>query len=74
MAESSVIAKSNSAQQPPIFNIPHMNHSPSIKLSKDNYMARQFHLLAYLRGQDVYVFIDGMVLPPAQQVLLALQP
>jgi hypothetical protein len=45
-----------------------MNHSPSIKLAKDNYMAWQFHLLAYLRGQDVYGFIDGMIPAPAQLI------
>lgn len=67
MAESSVTADSNSAQSAPIFNIPHMNHSPSIKLAKDNYMAWQFHLLAYLRSQDVYGFIDGMI--PAQLIV-----
>jgi hypothetical protein len=43
-----------------------MNHSPSIKLAKDNYMAWQFHLLAYLHGQDVYDFIDGTILAPTQ--------
>jgi hypothetical protein len=68
MAESSVTADSNSAQPAPIFNIPHMNHSPSIKLAKDSYMAWQFHLLAYLRGQDVYGFIDGTIPAPAQLI------
>jgi hypothetical protein len=69
MAESSVTADSTSAQPAPIFNIPHMNHSPSIKLAKDNYMAWQFHLLAYLRGQDVYSFIDGTIPAPAQLIV-----
>jgi hypothetical protein len=68
MAESSVTTDSTSAQSPPIFNIPHMNHSPSIKLAKDNYMAWQFHLLANLCGQDVYGFIDGTIPAPAQLI------
>jgi hypothetical protein len=46
-----------------------MNHSPSIKLAKDNYMAWQFQLPAYLRGQDVYGFIVGTILPPAQLII-----
>jgi hypothetical protein len=69
MAKSSVTADSTFAQPTPIFNIPHMNHSPSIKLAKDNYMAWQFHHLAYLRGQDVYSFIDGTILAPAQLIV-----
>jgi hypothetical protein len=51
------------------FNIPHMNHSPSIKLTKDNYMAWQFQLLAYLQRQDVYGFIEGTVFPPVQLIV-----
>jgi hypothetical protein len=70
MANSSVTtADSSSTQQSSVFNIPHMNHSPSIKLAKDNYMAWQFQLLAYLHGQDVCDFIDGMVLPLAQLIV-----
>jgi len=69
MAESSVTTDSNSTTQSSAFNIPHMNHSPSIKLTKDNDMAWQFQLLAYLRGQDVYGFIDGTVLPSAQLIV-----
>jgi len=69
MAESSVTADSTSAQPTPIFNIPHMNHSPSIKLAKDNYMAWKFHLLGYLHGQDVYGFIDGTIPAPTQLIV-----
>jgi hypothetical protein len=32
-------------------------------------MAWQFQLIAYLRGQDVYGFIDGTILPPAQLIV-----
>jgi len=32
-------------------------------------MAWQFQFLAYLRGQDVYGFIDGMILPPVQLIV-----
>jgi hypothetical protein len=46
-----------------------MNHSPSIKLTKDNYMAWQFQLLAYLQRQDVYGFIEGTVFPPVQLIV-----
>jgi hypothetical protein len=69
MVESSVTTDSSFTTQSFAFNIPHMNHSPSIKLTKDNDMAWQFQLLAYLRGQDVYGFIDGTVLPSAQLIV-----
>jgi hypothetical protein len=69
MVESSVTTDSSSTTQSSTFNIPHMNHSPSIKLTKNNYMAWQFQLIAYLRGQDVYGFIDGTILPPAQLIV-----
>jgi hypothetical protein len=71
MAESSVTTVSSSTTQSSAFNIPHMNHSPSIKLTKDNHMALQFQLLAYLRGQDVYGFIGGTV-PPLDQLIVNL--
>jgi hypothetical protein len=69
MAESSVTADSNFAQLAPIFNIPHMYHSPSIKLAKSNSMAWQFHLLAYLHGRDVCGFIDGTIHAAAQLIV-----
>jgi hypothetical protein len=69
MAESTFTTDSSCTTQSSAFNIPHMNHSPSIKLTKDNYMAWQFQFLAYLRGQDVYGFIDGMILPPVQLIV-----
>jgi hypothetical protein len=60
MVESSVTADSKFAQPAPIFNIPHMNHSPSIKLAKDNYMAWQFHLLASVTAASMLpVVVDS---------------
>jgi hypothetical protein len=69
MAESNITTESSSTSQSHVFNIPQMNHSSSIKLAKDNYMAWQFQLLAYLCGQDVYGFIDSTILPPTQLIV-----
>jgi hypothetical protein len=45
-----------------------MNHSLNIKLSKENFMTCRTQLLAYIRGQDAFGFLDGSSQPPAQIV------
>jgi hypothetical protein len=46
-----------------------MNHNLSIKLSKGNFNAWKTQILAYIKGQDAYSFLDGTTLPPAQTIL-----
>jgi hypothetical protein len=45
-----------------------MNHNLSIKLTKGNFMAWRTQILAYIKGQDAYGFLDGSSLPPAQMI------
>jgi hypothetical protein len=51
-----------------VFSVPNMNHNLSIKLAKGNFMAWQIQILAYIKGQDAYSFLDGSSLPPAQTI------
>jgi hypothetical protein len=46
-----------------ILYVPNMNHNLSIKLTKGNFMAWQTQILAYIKGQDAYGFLDGSSLP-----------
>jgi len=45
-----------------------MNHNLSIKLTKGNFMAWRTQILAYIKGQDAYGFLDGSSLLPAQTI------
>jgi hypothetical protein len=45
-----------------------MNHNLSIKLTKGNFMAWRTQILAYIKGQDAYGFLDGSSQPPAQTI------
>jgi hypothetical protein len=72
---SATSAASNASQPslPPIpptvvFTVPNMNHNLSIKLSKRNFNAWKSQILAYIKGQDPYDFLDGSSLPPAQTI------
>jgi len=47
-----------------IFTVPNMNHSLHIKLSKG--MAWRTQILAYIRGQDAFKFVDGSSQPLVQ--------
>jgi hypothetical protein len=47
------------ASQSVVFIIPNMNHNLNIKLSKGNFMAWKMQILAYIRGQDAFGFLDG---------------
>jgi hypothetical protein len=51
-----------------VFTVPNMNHNLHIKLSKGNFMAWKTQILAYIKGQDAYEFIDGSSPPPAQTI------
>jgi hypothetical protein len=76
--ESSTSATSaiSNASQPPlppipptvVFIVPNMNYNLSIKLSKGNFNAWKTQILAYIKGQDAYGFLDGSSLPPAQTI------
>jgi hypothetical protein len=72
---SATSAASHASQHPPppvqpsvIFSVPNMNHNLSIKLTKGNFMAWRTQILAYIKGQDAYGFLDGSSLPPAQTI------
>jgi hypothetical protein len=77
-SESSTFATSvaSNASQPPllpipptiVFIVPTMNHNLSIKLSKGNFNAWKTHILAYIKGQDAYGFLDGSSMLPAQTI------
>jgi hypothetical protein len=74
-SDSSASAASNASQPPPpptqptvVFTVPNMNHNLSIKLSKGNFNAWKTQILAYIKGQDAYGFLDGSSLPPAQTI------
>jgi hypothetical protein len=45
-----------------------MTHSLHIKLAKGNFMAWNTQILAYIKGQDAFGFLDGSSQPPAQHV------
>jgi hypothetical protein len=45
-----------------------MNHSLHIKLSKGNFMAWRTHILAYIKGQDAFGFLNGSSQPPTQAI------
>jgi len=52
-----------------IFTVPNMNHNLNIKLSNNNFTGWRTQILAYIKGQDVYGFLDGTSQPPAQTIL-----
>jgi len=52
-----------------IFPIPNMTHSLHIKLYKVNFMAWRTQILAYIKRQDAYNFLNGSSQPPAQHIL-----
>jgi hypothetical protein len=45
-----------------------MNHNLNIKLSKNNFTDWRTQILAYIKGQDTYKFLDGTFQPPAQTI------
>jgi len=45
-----------------------MTHSLHIKLSKGNFMVWRTQILAYIKGQDAYSFLDGSSQPPTQHI------
>jgi hypothetical protein len=45
-----------------------MSHSLHIKLAKGNFMAWNTQILAYIKGQDAFGFLDGSSQPPAQHI------
>jgi hypothetical protein len=60
----------NPQKQQVVFTQPNMNHNLNIKLSKGNFMAwRTQKILAYIKGQESYDFLDGSSQPPAQTIL-----
>jgi hypothetical protein len=50
------------------FTIPNMNQTLNIKLSNDNFTCWRTQIMAYIRGQDAYGFLDGTSRPPVQTI------
>jgi len=72
---SATLAASHASQHPPppvqstiVFSVPNMNHNLSIKLTKGNFMAWRTQILAYIKSQDAYGFLNGSSIPPAQTI------
>jgi hypothetical protein len=72
---SSVASVASTATQPQtqtpqqvVFTVPNMNPNLHIKLSKGNFMAWKTQVLAYIKGQDSYGFLDGSNPVPAQTI------
>jgi hypothetical protein len=51
-----------------IFIVPNMNHNLNIKLSNSNFTGWRTQILAYIKGQDAYRFLDGTSQPPVQTI------
>jgi hypothetical protein len=51
-----------------IFTVPNMNHSLNIKFSNINFTGWRTQILAYIKGQDVYGFLDGTSRSPTQTI------
>jgi len=49
--------------QPVVFTVPNMNQNLH-KVSKGNFMAWRTQILAYIKAQDAYGFLDGSSQPP----------
>jgi hypothetical protein len=45
-----------------------MNHTLNIKLSNNNFPSWRTQILAFVKANDVYGFLDGTTLPPAQTI------
>jgi len=46
-----------------------MNHNLNIKLSNTNFTGWRTQILAYIKGQDAFGFLDGASKPPAHTIL-----
>jgi hypothetical protein len=62
---------SNPSSSSVIFTVPNMNHNLNIKLSNSNFTGWRTQILAYIRGQDAFGFLDGTSQPPTQTILNA---
>jgi hypothetical protein len=45
-----------------------MNHTLQIKLSNANFPSLRTQIMAYVKAQDAYGFLDGTSQPPAQTI------
>jgi hypothetical protein len=61
--------ETNSALVPPasnvVFTILNMNHTLQIKLSNANFPSWRTQIMAFVKAQDSYGFLDGSTQPPA---------
>ena len=51
-----------------VFQVPNMNPTLHVKLSKNNFIFWKLQIDAYLHGQDTHGFIDGTNRAPPQTV------
>jgi len=56
---------SNPSASNVIFTVPNMNHNLNIKLSNTNFTSWRTQILAYIKGQDAFGFLDSASQPPA---------
>jgi len=72
MSDSTPSGETNSTLVPPVsnvvFTIPNMNHTLQIKLSNANFPSWRTQIMAFVKAQDSYGFLDGSTQPPAQTI------
>jgi hypothetical protein len=59
---------SNLSSSNVVFTVPNMNHKLNIELSNSNFTSWRTQILACIKGQDTYGFLDGTSQPPAQTI------
>ncbi|KAF5480780.1 hypothetical protein F2P56_001496 [Juglans regia] len=59
MAEASPPPTSSSS-------LPHLSHLVTVKLTHENYLLWRTQMVPYLRGQDLFHFVDGSSKPPSR--------
>jgi hypothetical protein len=47
-----------------VFTVPNMNHTLQIKLSNADFPSWRTQIMAYVKAQDAYDFLDGTSKPP----------
>jgi hypothetical protein len=51
-----------------VFSIPNINHTLQIKLSNANFPSWRTQIMAYIKAQDAYGFLDSTSQPPAHTI------
>jgi hypothetical protein len=61
-------SSSKSSSSNVLFTVPNMNHTLNIKLSNSNFPSWRTQILAFVKANDAYGFLDGTTPPPAQTI------